>query len=260
MGYSQFGVVSLGEETQMRRLAKVACFAAMVWILTPPTQLRADSFDVVFTPAGTINAAFPSPFNIYNYGFTPVGNFGSISGNGVTISSISVSADGHINGTNPGPPTNVAFDWEIYVGSTAFGLPTGQILGSPTAPDTLHNTTAPTRLRFAEGGPASANTTPTFSGSYDFLSNTLTVGPSGFGQFLKEGFTSPMNLIQGLDVQLFLWTESPLTNIDFSNVKVEIKGQGVAPVPEPNTLTLLSTGTMGLLAYMWRRRKVPLGS
>jgi len=239
----------------VRALAKVVCVAALIWMAVP-SQLRADSFDVVFTPGVTINAAstgsqFGPPFN---YGFTPVGNFGSVMGNGVTISSISVSADGFVNGTSniqSGPI--VSFDWEVFVGPSPFGFAPGQVTGSNTFPESI-TSNAPTQFRFAEAGATTTGATLAFPGSYDFTTNTFSTG--SFNNFLKGASTSPTNFSQGLDVQVMLWSEAPGTNIDFSNITVEVKGAMPTPTPEPGTLVLLSSGIFGLLGYARRRRKL----
>lgn len=238
----------------MRGFVKAVCVAVLIWMAVP-SQLRANTFDLVFTPGVTINAAstgssFGPPFN---YGFTPVGNFASVMGNGVTISSISVSADGHINGTSnvSGGPI-VSFDWEIFVGPSLFGFAPGQITGSSTFPESIVSS-APTQLRFAEAGTTTAGATLTFPGSYDFTTNgPLNTG--SFAQFLKGAVTSPTNFSQGLDVQVMLWSEAPGTNVDFSNIRVEIKGATPAATPEPSTLALLSSGVFGLLGYARKRR------
>ena len=56
------------------------------------------------------------------------------------------------------------------------------------------------------------------------------------------------------------------TNLDGSSREILIRGLAdpplltldsrTAPVPEPVTLLLLSIGTLGLIGYAWRRRKM----
>ena len=45
------------------------------------------------------------------------------------------------------------------------------------------------------------------------------------------------------------------TLADLTGTNYVFRGVALAPVPEPSTFALLAVGTMGLLAYAWRRRK-----
>jgi hypothetical protein len=141
------------------------------------TNANATGFTTTYN-LGSINVAdysippvfFTGPFN---YGYSPLALDTTVNGL-VNITSISVSADATVNFPLVLQNGNfVAFDWEVYVGPSPFGYLPGQVLGSLTRPDTLTGTT-PTLLRFSQSDLYQTTALPQFTGTYDFLSSTLT--------------------------------------------------------------------------------------
>lgn len=84
------------------------------------------------------------------------------------------------------------------------------------------------------------------SNAYDVWRDGVLVGSS-----LPDVFNPSLN---GLD-RLYLGDVSPSTDGVTRWDYVRFTSGYYAPVPEPSTLILLSIGTIGLLAYAWRRRK-----
>ena len=166
----------------------------------------------------------------------------------VNITSISVSADASVNFPLVLPTENlIAFNWEIYVGPSPFGYAPGQVTGSLTRPDTLTGT-APTLHQFAQSDFYQTTALPQFTGSYDFLSNTLT---SNAGYNLFFAGTVPYNA-NGLYAQVFMWSEAD-DSIDFSNITVTVNGTAV---PEPTSLLLIGSGVLGLARVVRRKLSV----
>lgn len=207
------------------------------------------TFTSSFNVFATVGPFPPSPFN---YGFTNVALIPSIVGNGVTISSVSVSA----TGANSGGTINV--DWQVFLGPAAFGLPTGAVVGSTTLPETLtpNAATAPTQFDFVVGRLTGQSAgTINFSGSNNFLLNTSSASPVLGG--VKAAFTSPLNLSSGLNAQMFVWTEDNSgVNINFSDFSLTVTGTmpAAAATPEPSSLPLVGTGLAGLLFLLRSRR------
>jgi hypothetical protein len=173
-------------------------------------------FTRTYTFPGTITVGCCSG---YTYGFTQVVDDLSVTGKGVQINSISVSALGSVN--SPDLIGNAGLDWEVFIGPSSFGLPVGQIVGSSVYPGFI-SSSAPTQFRFAEADSLSSGSAATFSGSYNFQTNTFVTNAQISN--LKAASTASMDLGQGLFLQAFLWNGAPGSNIDFSGITITISG------------------------------------
>ena len=166
----------------------------------------------------------------------------------VNITSIPVSADATVNFPLVLQNGNlIAFDWEIYVGPSPFGFTPGQVTGSFTRPDTLSRT-APTLLQFAQGDFYQTTALPQFTGTYDFLSNTLTSNAT-YNLFFAG--TVPY-IANGLYTQVFMWSEAD-DSIDVNNITVTVSGTSV---PEPSRLMRTGSGVVGLAGAIRRKLSV----
>ena len=236
----------------MLRLMIAGVLVATSSLLLAP-MASADSFTSTFQ-LGSINVAdfsVPPAFLIgpFNYGFSPLGLDPTVVGQ-VTITNISVSTDAVVN--SPGffnlPPS---FNWAVFVGPSPFGFTPGQVDGTSVRPDSI-TSSAPTQFQFSQTG-----VTTTLTGSYDFISNTFQANTAGttFPPPYAT-FTSPGDFANGLNAQVFMWTEDG-ASLDFNNITVTVTGN-VAPVPEPSSILLLGTGALSLMAAL--RRKLPHGA
>ena len=158
----------------------------------------------------------------------------------VNITGISVSADAVLNSTNPGFGNSSAFNWAVFIGPASFGFTPGQVNGTSVRPDSI-TSSAPTQFQFAQTG-----ATTTLTGSYDFISDAFQANPAGttFPPPYAT-FTSAGDFADGLNVQVFMWTEAG-DSLDFSNITVTVDGN-VTTVPEPPSLLLLAAGLLGLI-------------
>ncbi|HLZ43177.1 MAG TPA: hypothetical protein VKQ11_19575 [Candidatus Sulfotelmatobacter sp.] len=199
-------------------LVVISCGGGSSPTTPPPTP-----FTRTYNFPGTINVACsPDPSGGFSYGFTQVISDQSLNTSGtITITSISVSATASIVSTSL--IGEAGLDWEIFIGSQSFGLPTGEISGTATNP-TTYSSGAPIQLRFAEiQKPESAGNTFTFTGVYTFATNTLTTNTTVSN---LHGASAPaIDVSQGFYVQAFLWNGAPGSNIDFSDIAVTISGQ-----------------------------------
>jgi hypothetical protein len=147
-------------------------------------------------------------------------------GKGVTITNIDVS----VSGTSIGSVIN--WDWEVHLGTSPFGLPEGQFDTTHVDPVSGYTRVAPTQLQFVVGAPPSPiGSEYTFSGSYDFLTGTMTAMPL-LGS-LKNASTTEMNLTDGLYAQLFFWTgDNRNCHILFENPTLTVHGKMRIPTPK----------------------------
>ena len=212
------------------------------------TSANASSFTTTYNLASLNVADFSTPPDFFtgpfNYGYTPLGLDGSVNGP-VNITSISVSADATVNFPLVLQNGNlIAFNWEVYVGPSPFGYAPGQVNDSLTRPDTLTGT-APTLLQFSQADIYQTTAQPQFTGTYDFLSNTLTSNAT-YNLFFAG--TVPYNA-NGLYTQIFMWSEAD-DSIDFSNITVTVSG---TTVPEPSSVMLMGSGVLGLAGVIRRK-------
>jgi hypothetical protein len=89
----------------------------------------------------------------------------------------------------------------------------------------------------------------------DGVANTLTVNSAGTAavkltpwQNVSYQFTA-----SGTATVLSFAGDQPVDGLFYGSALDHVS---VNPVPEPGTITLVATGTIGLLAYAWRRRRV----
>jgi hypothetical protein len=196
-----------------------------------------DFVTTITFPGGIIFGHLPVPqVNGFDYYFTPVILDTAILGDGVTIESVEVSAFGQNNGAV------VNFDWEVHIGPSSFGLPEGQFLQTVVDPIAGYTRIAPTQFRFVIGNRADGQSY-VFSGQHDFVAGTTTANP--YLSLVQAAFTSPMNLIDGLYAQVFLWTaDNRNSQIDFSEITLTVRGQmpavsvviDIKPGKEPNAI------------------------
>ena len=223
---------------------------AFIFSCFTPTPGNCVPFEVTFNFTGGfhIYGQEPDP-HIYgfDYYFTPLALDPSLLGNGVTISSINVSAPG----TSQGEVIN--WDWEVFLGPSPFGLPEGQFVATHVDPVSGYIRNAPTQLQFVDGV-LFAQGNYIFSGNYDFVTNTMTATPSL--EILKNASTSEMDLPNGLYAQLFFWTgDNRNCYISFEDVTLTVRGDISTPVPEPSTMFLLGSGLLGLWGFRRKFRK-----
>ena len=234
-----------------RKFVILGLFATTAVLFVTPSA-SAGSFTSTFN-LGSMNVSdFSVPPNYFtgpfNYGFTALGLDPAATGQ-VTINSISVSADATLHhlpyyGSSP-------FDWEIFVGPAPFGFTPGQVTGTTVRPDSI-TSNAPTQLRFSQQAGTIIGGTMTVTGSYDFVSHTFLTNTFSI---LKFAGTSSGEFTNGLYAQVFLWSEGgDSIDLDFSNITVTVTGVST-PVPEPTTMSLVSTGLIGMIAAGLRRKK-----
>jgi len=188
------------------------------------------SFTTQITTPFEITYNFSGGFNIYayppvpqtdgfDYYFTPVQINTSISGKKVKISSITVS----FPAVSMGAVVN--WDWEVYIGSTSFGLPTGQFIKTIVDPVNGYIKNAPIKILFAEGDYSAPNPTNyTFNATYDFNTGTLSGTPTP--RSLTQAIRSDILLNNGLYAQMFLWTaDNRNCYISFGAGTLTVKGE-----------------------------------
>jgi hypothetical protein len=235
----------------MPRLMIAGLLVTSLLSLSP--RASADSFTSTFN-LGSINVADASggpPFLVgpFNYGFSPLGLDSTVVGQ-VTITSISVSADATLNSTNPGFGNATSFNWAVFAGPSPFGFSPGQVNGTSVLPQSI-TSSAPTQFQFAQSGGTTIGATTTVTGSYDFISNTFQSNPAGtIFPAPHATFTSPGDFANGLNAQVFMWTEGG-NSLDFSNITVTVNGS-VIPTPEPSSILLLGTGALFLMVVLRR--------
>jgi hypothetical protein len=131
-------------------------------------------------------------------------------------------------------------------------LMVGQALFEPTVTDALHMVfSAPVTALSVDFAidilPTSAAGTLTLTTSSGVVNQASSVvGGSFQGGHLTFSTATPFT---SADLQGILATGAP-TQIEIDNLTLTL-----ASVPEPASLTLLATGTIGLLGSAWRRRK-----
>jgi len=200
-----------------------------------PSFSKGQAFQKTYNFVGSINTAC---CNGYNYGFTDEVDDTTVKGN-IQITSISVSAVANV--VSPDLINDVGLDWEVFVGTTSFGLPIGPITGGQS-PGAI-TSSAPTQLRFAEISSGSAGEVTTFTGAYNFQTNSLTTNAQINN--LKAAFTSPLNLSNGLFVQAFIWSGASGSNINWSNISVTVTGTNAPLQITTSALLPASVGTVG---------------
>jgi hypothetical protein len=108
------------------------------------------------------------------------------------------------------------------------------------------------QLRFSQVAGTTIGGTTTLTGSYDFVSHTF---QTNTGSVFKFSGTSPGEFTNGLYAEVFLWSEGGESiDLDFSNITVSVTGVST-PVSEPTTMSLVSTGLIGMVAAGLRRKK-----
>jgi hypothetical protein len=159
----------------------------------------------------------PNPqVNGFDYFFTPLELDTDLSGTGVTIANVEVSAFGENNGSV------VNWDWEVHLGPEPFGLPEGQFVETHVRPIIGYTRTAPTQLRIVIGSQFDTNSYP-FSVNYSFTDHTIAVVP--YLSQIKAAFTSPQDLPDGLYAQLFFWTgDNRICDITFGDATLVVRG------------------------------------
>jgi hypothetical protein len=187
-------------------------------VMTVPGSGVVDYVATYTFPGGSIYGHLPIPqTDGFDYFFTPVMVDSAVLGEGVTVESIDVSA----NGTNNGAVVN--FDWEVHIGPTSFGLPEGQFTQTLVDPIAGYTRTAPTQFRFVIGNQVDNQSYP-FSAQHDFVSGTTTANP--YFSLVQQAITSPMNLTDGLYAQVFLWTaDNRNSKIDFGQIVLTVRGK-----------------------------------
>ena len=182
------------------------------------------AFAALFVPFGlwaqsrTVTYIFPQSFNVslgtgYSWGITSLHPDPSITGQ-TTVANISVSGSASVTGAPTG-----GFDWIVLVGSAPFGFPTsGQVFVNSTNNPFSLSPTAPVEFHFAEqpGGSTVIN------GSFDFPTNAFSTPCCGVNRYVSAT-ASPMNLTNGLYVQMLLYTGDPTTNMTVSNLQVTLQ-------------------------------------
>jgi hypothetical protein len=198
------------------------------------TQAVAVPFERTYNFQGGFHIFGHLPYpqtNGFDYYFTPLAVDSSLSGEAVTIHSITVSSFGH----NQGEVIN--FDWEVYLGPSPFGLPEGQFIGTHVDPVAGYSRSAPTQLRFVIGDRYDTQSYM-FSGHFDFLTHTMTAAPHLSA--LKAAFTSPMDLPDGLYAQVFLWTaDNRDCNIEFDQLTLIVRGDIEGPAAVAVSLDIM---------------------
>lgn len=169
---------------------------------------------------------FPGSLNLaccssINYGFSPVLNDTSLSGT-VQITTITVTATVLVNSPNI---LGVAdFDWEVLMGPSSPGFTPGQVTNG-SYPGYI-TSDAPTQFHPAPNLNASAGQMLTFTNSYDFTTGTLTA-PSPEIVYLYGASAPPMDLNNGLYIQVFAWSGGTNVDLTMSNIQVVVTGRVV---------------------------------
>ncbi len=150
------------------------------------------------------------------YGFTPLIQDHSLGGN-VQINSISVSDDASIVATDVNGVAGTT--WEVFVGTGSCGFPVGEQHGTISL--STYSCSSPTHLFFNTNGNFTAPQLGTFSGTYNFLTSTLTTNDTGA---LVSASTTPSTLTQGLYLQILLWGGDVGADLKLSNITVTVTG------------------------------------
>ncbi len=165
----------------------------------------------------------------YNYGFTDLVQDTSISASNVQITSIAIS--GSISVASPDVNGAVGFDWDVFIGPSSFGFAAGQVSNSSAYPGSI-TSNAPTLFLSALGSPARPGTTIAFGDEFNFQTNKFTTNNPFFN--FKEALTSPMNLTNGLYLQVLAWSGAVNIHLILSNVQVIVTGTATSgPIGSP---------------------------
>lgn len=151
------------------------------------------------------------------------------------------------------------FDWEVFVGGAAFGLPVGQLLQTHVDPVSGYTRTAPVHagfnintLRFPD-----RNNYLLFT-EYDFESN------ADSGTFLHHTWDvhrATFDAPDGLYAQVFAWTgDNRNVGIIFDEFTLTIRGTAetlASEVPEPAEARAVLFLLVAAMAFQSHRRQSP---
>jgi probable HAF family extracellular repeat protein len=192
----------------------------------PTTAQTSNTFTTTFSFPGSYNVSLPrvSPCCWWNWAITPLQVNNLLPQGTILITNISVTA----NAIDQGQPIG-GVGFTVLVGREPFSLPgAGQIfINSPNYGGNQFFS-APVVFQFAEGGlPSDISTT--LNGNVDFTTGQKSTPCCSLADF-KQAYSNPFNTTQrGLNLQVFVYTGDPRTNLNVSGITVTITGTVLPP-------------------------------
>jgi uncharacterized repeat protein (TIGR01451 family) len=127
----------------------------------------------------------------------------------------------------------INWDFEIHLSGQPISLPPGQKDDSPIDPWTGYARNAPTQLLLAIGE-RQLSGSYVYSMSHDFVTDQTTVTP--FYGRVKDSFSAPLELSDGLHAQLAFWTGDRRIRMQFIGAELIVRGTVTYRLPDWLTL------------------------
>ncbi len=115
----------------------------------------------------------------------------------------------------------INWDWEVHLSERDIGLPGGQFWDSLIGPGSGYERDAPIQLQLVIGEQQNPNSYEYWV-KHNFQEGTTTASP--FYNYVKYSRSTPLQLSDGLHVQVFAWTGDSRVTVQFDSLQLTVRG------------------------------------